>query len=521
MMVPEGSPYRLSLLSVLVAALAFAMLQMVAWRLAGGFEYPLDDPYIHLAIAEQIAGGTYGVNAGEAAAAASSPLFPLLLTPFAGSDLQRYLPLFWNMAGLFAAAALWGRILWQAGYGGNAMGVAFAIVGPITLNFAGLAMVGMEHMLHAAASLAIVLGLLVFAETRRIGAALVLGVLLAPLLRFEGLALSGLAGLAVALSGRWRAGLGLVALAVVPAVVFAGFLLSQGLSPVPSSVRVKLTPAPDDNVTGALDYVVLKLTNMVTERREQILAVLVALAVVFALLPGFRRSNRWMLLPVAALAGAAHLAVGRFGWMDRYEIYILATVAAAILAVANVSRWAPATVLVPMGMAAFLYMPLAVYIYPTAPRVIAVQQKQSARFAKDYLKEPVAVNDLGYVAWRNPDYVLDIWGLANAEAYRLRMIEGGPDGWVDDLIKARDVPFAIIYSDWLLPQEKGDDWRLLGAMQTEVLTFYIGGETIHFYLTDPAADPAPYLEKLAAWAKGLPEGASFAFEPAYAPEAGG
>ena len=33
---------------------------------------------------------------------------------------------------------------------------------------------------------------------------------------------------------------------------------------------------------------------------------------------------------------------------------------------------------------------------------------------------PVAVNDLGWVAWRNDEYVLDLWGLASLQALEAR-----------------------------------------------------------------------------------------------------
>ncbi len=42
-----------------------ALLAAVVARV-GPFTYALDDPYIHLALAEEIARGHYGVNPGEA-----------------------------------------------------------------------------------------------------------------------------------------------------------------------------------------------------------------------------------------------------------------------------------------------------------------------------------------------------------------------------------------------------------------------------------------------------------------------
>ena len=62
-----------ALAGVAGALVVFAAFLAVAMSRNGwSFEYPLDDVYIHLAMAEQIAAGGYGVNAGEFASAASS-----------------------------------------------------------------------------------------------------------------------------------------------------------------------------------------------------------------------------------------------------------------------------------------------------------------------------------------------------------------------------------------------------------------------------------------------------------------
>ena len=47
--------------------------------------YTLDDPYIHLSLAQQILKGHYGINAGEFSAPSSTILWPFILAPFASS----------------------------------------------------------------------------------------------------------------------------------------------------------------------------------------------------------------------------------------------------------------------------------------------------------------------------------------------------------------------------------------------------------------------------------------------------
>jgi hypothetical protein len=71
----------------------------------GHFFYALDDPYIHLALSEQLAHGHYGLNPGEATSPSSSIVWPFLLIPFAGHPLHLYMPLLWNV--LFGSLAMW------------------------------------------------------------------------------------------------------------------------------------------------------------------------------------------------------------------------------------------------------------------------------------------------------------------------------------------------------------------------------------------------------------------------------
>ena len=397
-----GTAFLLPLLAVLAALLTFMALLDASYVTAGAvFEYPLDDPYIHMAMAEQMRAGGYGVNAGEYAAASSSPLYPVLLMPFAGEPEQRLLPLYWNIAGLIAAAWLWGRILWQAGYGGSVLGAVLALIGPVALNMIGLAYTGMEHMLHVAASLAIISGLLTFLDTGRIGKLLILGVFLAPLLRFEGLALAILAALVVLVRARFATGLVMMVLAVAPVAGFAYFLTTLGLEPLPSSVTAKLaTPGAEG---GAMALMEAKLQEIAGGTRQQLLAGFIVLAAIFALLKPVWNSGRWALLFVVGGAGVAHMLFGRFGWMNRYEIYILITMAAGLLAVAGGtdSKRLKLLALVPVVLVGAFYTPRLISNYPAASRAIHLQQAQMARLAQDYLKEPVAVNDLGWVAWRN------------------------------------------------------------------------------------------------------------------------
>lgn len=488
----------------------FVLLQVVAWLRAGGvFEYPLDDVYIHLAIGEQVAKGGYGVNPGEPASAGSSPLYPFLLAPLAGSPLHRFLPLALNLAGLAVACWIWGRIVARAGFGPRT-GLALAVLGPLGLNMAGVAFLGMEHGLHAAASLAVLLGLQRFLDEGRIDPIFVAGVVLAPALRLEGLALSGAALLVVLIAGRWRAALVMGTLAATPVAGFMAFLAQNGLEPVPNSVSAKLVAT---STLAHLSWLEATLAGLVYNVMCLPGAVLAAVAAA-AGWAGRRAGGSWRVMSSALiLAIVAHLAFGQMNWANRYEHYIVVAALAGLILIlgrAAPGRWwsagVPLSAIVVLGG----YYNSDVLTDGTAsPRALHLQQAQMARFVRTELKQPVAVNDLGRVSYANPHYVLDLWGLASPEALATRL-SSPARGWAGPLTAEHGVRVAMIYDPWLR-RAVGETWVKLGKLRLDgVSKGFIAEQAVTFYATTPKAarEVAPSLEDFAA---DLPEGATFSW----------
>lgn len=509
---PPASASRLPALGAASALAAFGLVQLAAYVIAGVFEYPLDDVYIHLAMAEGMAQGTYGVNPGEAASAASSILYPVLLIPFAGSDLQRFLPLFWNGAAVTLCGMLWGRALAEGGFAGR-LAVALAVLGPVALNMAGVAFLGMEHSLHTALSLATVLGLWRFLNGGGIRPWFVLAVVLSPLFRLEGLALSLAAAGLVALRGRAGAGLALAAAVIAPVLAFAAGLMALGLPPLPSSVLVKLADRLPD--VGIVEAVALRVGINASKPGGLLLAVLLVAGAIAARRLGaaHQAAARWLLSALAA-AGLAHLVLGQIGWLHRYESYIIVVlVVGLVLATSRAGAAFRTLTLTAIAGAVMVWLPAMLSSYLWNPRAIHLQQAQMARFAQDYLREPVAVNDLGRVVWRNPNPVLDLWGLASERARHARLDQRpGPAGWAGRLVADSCVRLAMIYDGWI-GQGIGAGWVKLAALSMRDRRGEIGAWVVSFHATDPAHVPA-LRAGLADFAATLPAGSILTLEGA-------
>ncbi|WP_376871711.1 hypothetical protein [Albirhodobacter sp. R86504] len=522
MLAQKQASRALPVIAAFTAFAGFCALQIWAYALAGAFEYPLDDPYIHLAMAKGIARGTYGVNAGEVASAASSILYPVLLLPLVGSKVQIFAPMIVNALAVTGAGALWGGILAAAGYRGT-LALALAGVGPLALNMHGVAFSGLEHELHVGASLLMLLGIDRLVRRGRVAWWFAAAIVAAPLLRLEGLALSGLSLCVLAIYRRFGWALSLCAAVAATLGGFMAYLASLGLPPLPGSVIAKLSQVSAPQGGGVDAFLTRLAEGFTTNLWHQGGLILGALVVLTILIPIFaprmREGGRMVILRVAGGAGLAHLALGQVGWMDRYEHYAIVTlVSALLLSMAGLSgrdhlRMA-GVIAIAFVLSISAYQPKLIKDYVWGPWVLHVQHAQMARFAR-LVEAPVAVNDLGRVTLDNPNYVLDIMGLGNAEALAQRQARPANDvTWLEPLLKSHDVQVAMVYDNWFGGEMKSTGWTRIGTLaqrpslrHPEPILGPAGSIEVAFYAPP---DVAERMTALAVdWAKDLPEGAQF------------
>ena len=105
------------------------------------------------------------------------------------------------------------------------------------------------------------------------------------------------------------------------------------------------------------------------------------------------------------------------------------------------------------------------------------------RFVTEYLKKPVAVNDLGRVAFDNEKYVLDLWGLGSEEARRKRRTDTMKgDNWMEKMAAEKGIHVVMIYANWF-KERLPSSWELLGKLKMNIPYKTAGGATVDFYAT--------------------------------------
>jgi hypothetical protein len=500
----------------LYLAVVLVLFLVIRHRNDGVFTYTLDDPYIHLALAQSLAHGHYGINPGEASSPSSSIVWPFLLVPFAGYPTRilplMYAPLLWNI--LFCGLAAWliGRTVdgWTWRPRADAYGAmrgewvwrfTTAALLMLVANLAGLTFVGMEHGLQVLLAIACAAGLVEVFHSRPIPAWCLCAAVLGPMVRYESFAL--VAAVAVALYGqrRVRAAAWVVVLSAIGPLLFSIFLLSRGLPALPSSVLVKAM-VYSFHPSLLMTCIATVMRSVMWGVREvswwnQLAA---GLLLIWLAVREKRRGPRFV-LGGALFAAFLQLTIGRFHWFYRYEVYAIGFTAivawAALMESTRLGRWKLTAGLVSI---AWLYA-VAVHETPGAAANVYQQQYQTHRFMAGFHGRAVAVNDLGLVSYDRPAgvYVLDLWGLASPEASRRFHKDAG---WLDAITRSHSAGLAILYPSWY---EDGapDDWSPLGTMCITGRRISISRRCVVFYST-PQGDRDALQAELAVFSRSLP-----------------
>lgn len=508
---------------LLACALACGVVVWLALRQTGGhLVYALDDPYIHMAVAaDLVRHGTWGINPQEFAGTSSSPLWTLLLAGlwrvFGVADAW---PLGLNLAAAAGVVVACWHLLRPVV---RSWALAALLVGMVLFAcLPTLVLIGMEHTLHTLLAVwgmglaATVIAGPAARETagrpsRAAGVWLCVAVAMTVSVRFEGLFFAVAVALLLAFR-RWFFLSGAVLLAAaLPVALYALVSIPRGGAWLPNPVLLK-GGVPHGLTAYGVKELLLSIPRKVP-RAPHLFALLAAAVGWWAALtddehPAARRFRA--MLALFALTTLAHLQFAQTGWLFRYEAYLIAvgTVAVAGAAACRVhSRvvgvpaspaprrpWLGVVMCItpPAMLAAAVCLAargaIAFHDAPGAARNIYEQQYQIARFVRaSYPGQAVAVHDIGAVAFYGDARVLDLWGLADDDVFRLTRAGAYDPAARDELCRRRGVRVAIVYpSAFDATGGLPPGWRRVETWTTQDMVIKTG-DTVGFYATDPAA----------------------------------
>lgn len=476
---------------VVLVVVSAALLVQILLLNRGKLVYSLDDPYIHMAVAENIVRGTYGVNLAELSAPSSSILYPFLLLPFAGFEIFEWVPLAIAFLATLATVCLWRHVVCEALGGSHEprTGLVAALIVTLLIaatNLIGVMFTGMEHSLQLFVTAVLVVGLVVERNEHRAPWWLWCAVAIGPLVRYENLALSIPALGYLSIRGWRQASVRVLVLLTILVGGFSLFLFSSGHGLLPTSVLMK-SGAMDGDARALFEGFI----RNVSSREGAMLASLGALFV-GAAMSGMESRDRQLATWCAAVV-VLHLVAGRFGWFGRYELYAWSTALLTAIVVFRgplqrfvKSRSLLTILVVASGLTAAIgrsYIDTTLRT-PLGANNIYEQQYQMHRFATAYYGEPVAVNDLGWVSFRNDAYVLDLHGLANRRA--AEAFGRGDPSYMELLAREYDVRVAMLHRSWFPKLPEG--WKPVAEMRLGKRRVTTAGSLVTFYALDPAVE---------------------------------
>lgn len=504
---------------ILYTLITLALLGALLLKTGGHFAYVLDDAYIHLALAENLP-AHMGINLSEATDSSSSILYTWLLVPFAKAPTGLYANFIINFLGGVLMVLGQVRLASQAGWINQSQPLRWKQAGYVlalltAFNIFSLIFMGLEHVLHVAACLFILSGLISYIERQQLPRSFWVAFILAPLIRFEALALAGLVLGWFMLERRWRWVLwGGLAIAI-PQILHASWLMSMGLPPLPTSLLFKSdTLAHPITHSGQLTLLAQLGADVLVNLHKE--GGIFSLGLCGLLLVNclWLRGRQRVLALVLALATLAHVLFGRFGWFERYHVYLYALNFNALLYF-NYARLTASAAWRSVGLVCFFLCASAPLVFqlriPQAGAEVWRQSWQLHEFLTAYWREPVMAVDIGAVSWGNPQEVIDILGLGSESIRRARS-QG--NGYYDfaGVARGKGIRLAIMF----IPA--GFDMKM-PAGWTPVALFHLDSKPVvlpqDFTLvaTSPQA-VAPLMSALQNWQKTLPAGVQLGFNEA-------
>lgn len=462
----------------------------------GQLVYPLDDAYIHMAISKNLQQhGIWGVTRFEFSSTSSSILYTLVLSfSFALFGIKAWLPLAINW--LAAAAVIWLvskiSLRFMNAFAAVVANLLFIALVPLS----GMAVLGMEHCLQILFCTWFTwLSYRKWKGEKVSDAGYAAIAFLAVATRYESIFLIGLAGaLWLFFYKNWKQVIMLAIAAILPICIFGFYAIAQGGYFVPNSLLAKSNYV-NEGVGGFITEAVKKIIN------NSMLAALIVIPFAYWQLFPLRIRNEFRLRPehqVISLVGFTaiiHQVFASFGWMFRYEAYLI-----AILFVACIITWKDwkslfndrntLSKLVVAVFSFFLLIPLIMRIQipaftNRAMKNIHDQHLQMAGFVHDHFPGAgIAMNDIGTTTFFNNDMRLfDMEGLGTLEI--LKMKKQFDSSFLSQYVSRHRIDIGIFYPH-LYKGKIPSTWEQVGSWEIKD-RFVAAGSEVGFFAINPAS----------------------------------
>jgi len=475
------------------------------------FVYTLDDAYIHMAMAKNFASaGVWGITPFEFTSSSSSIIWTLMLSVFyfvIGPN--QYVPIILNF--IFALLVLDAsyRLLKARNLNNPAILLILFLVILIS-PLPPLMFTGLEHVMHIWLS---VLYLFFVSEELSSGLKrndlIVLAVIsaLMPLTRYESLFLIFITFLLFLISGKYFRGIVLLLASIMPVIFFGLISVAKGWSFFPNSMLLKAGMPDIASIPDLFKFV--SFVGAFVPKGLQVLFFIVCIALTISIFYFRERvkkllCNRDITLAILLLSNIALYSLySRSGWTYRYQSFLIAL---GILVISMFyysyiflnfkKRPLLNSVITLIILVPLLYFPRSSFkliaAIPQSSSNIYEQQVQMGKFVSlFYNGRNVALNDIGAVNYFSEIHCVDLWGLGNLEASKMRRSGTFGEKEIYDLTANNKADIAIVYDSWFI--EEGSSvlppaWKKAGEWKINN-NIIASDNRISFYAVKPDEEP--------------------------------
>lgn len=204
-----------------------------------------------------------------------------------------------------------------------------------------------------------------------------------------------------------------------------------------------------------------------------------------------------LLFDLTILAMVTHLFTARFGWLFRYEAYLLSMACLSFVPVLRqfffsrintdkISKNAQITMFCALSVLAFgilIRTTLSTFITPHHAKGVRYQHLEMARFIqKNFPNSTIMANDIGAICYFAPNIkLLDLWGLASLEVALARADHRLNEDFLLQYGKERKADIAVLQEYFWRIQGIPESWYKAGEWHTPP---YNGVGEVTFFAVD-------------------------------------
>jgi hypothetical protein len=492
-------------------AVIVALLEYVAIKKTGGhFCYPLDDTFIHMAVAKNLVlHGNWGITPNGFVSTSSSPLFTIVLSLFFKLfGINILMPFLISCIGTVLMLVSVQRELSRHSSLIAFNKVVCVIVTMLTGAIPALTLLGMEHTLQIAFTLFFVhsvASVLDPAQKNHFWQAAAWAAFMTAT-RYENTFFIIAAFILLAWQKNIKAAIIISIAGALPLLLFGVYSKLHGGYFIPNSVLIKGNQNFKYFLNGGTT--IIQATGTISG------ILVIAFIIVLRRLQVKKYDRDCWILCMLIIAGLMHSVLASFGWFYRYEAYLI------VLGMFHLSKlglqWfqqngisAVKKQIIPIAMAALILYSLPIRGLNSFRNSIRAiyniyeQQYQMGLFFQQYYKgETVAANDVGAISYMANLNTIDMWGLGNNEVANARKNGYWNNDFLRKLVADKHTRVTVMYDSWF-DKDLPNQWIKVAAWEMPY-NYICGDIKVTFYgITDNEAGLLK--TNLAAFAPQLPK----------------